>query len=244
MRVGILAVVLVVVGRTGSRGGGEGERAVARLRTSRAALRVGVMIRLPDFGGGLEMGASRSSSSSEDVASESSFAGCRDELGRPFWPVVEDRSNIFGRGVGRLSGFEYPAAALVLDLTPWRPVREVCGLCGLFVMRPWSVVPTHGSSCFSSSDSELSESIFGRRPRACPMICWSAVFCFADLVSASFFFLVSSRILVMESTGRDMVLMVEAFWVRARCFKRMYSAWWRCWVNVLATAWNSSSTMM
>lgn len=72
----------------------------------------------------------------------------------------------------------------------------------------------------------------------------NAAFIFTSLASASFFLRVSSRMVVVESTGREMFLIVDAFRSLATFRRRMYSAWWRCLVNVWATAWNSSSTMM
>ena len=71
-----------------------------------------------------------------------------------------------------------------------------------------------------------------------------AAFIFTALASASFFLRVSSRMVVVASTGREMVVIVDAFRSLAAFRRRMYSAWWRCLVNVWATAWNSSSTMM
>lgn len=76
------------------------------------------MMRLPGFGGRLGIGASRSSSSSEDVFSSVPFLDSEGALGLPLWSAVGDKSNIFGRCKGRLSGCANPAAALVLDLTP------------------------------------------------------------------------------------------------------------------------------
>ena len=145
---------------------------------------------------------------------------------------------------GRFSGLEYPAAARVCDVTPCKPVNPVRVFFGLVVMKRCSCVPCQGSSCLSSSKSLISLSSNGPFVRFGTLMLSSAAFIFTSLASASFFLRVSSRIVVIESTGREMLLMVGAFRSLAAFLRRMYSAWWRCLVNVWATAWNSSSTMM
>ncbi len=140
---------------------------------------------------------------------------------------------------------EYPAAARVLLLTPWRPVKDGAPVwLGLVVMNDCSTVPDHGASSLSSSahsSCSLSLSDLGR-----PLLLSlsTAAFVFASLACASLRFLVSARMAVMESVGREMVLIVEVWWVWARDFRRVYSAWWRCCVKVCAAERNSSSTMI
>lgn len=144
----------------------------------------------------------------------------------------------------RFSGLEYPAAARVCDVTPCKPVNPVRVFFGLFVMKRCKCVPCHGSSCLSSSKSLISLSSSRPFARFGPLMLSTAAFIFSSLASASFFLRVSSRIVVAESMGREMLLMVDAFRSLAAFRRRIYSAWWRCFVNVWATAWNSSSTMM
>lgn len=145
---------------------------------------------------------------------------------------------------GRFSGLEYPAAARVCDVTPCKPVNPVRVFFGLVVMNRCSCVPCQGSSCLSSSKSLMSFSLNGPLARFGALMLSTAAFIFTSLASASFFLRVSSRMVVIESTGREMLLMVDALRSLAAFLSRIYSAWWRCLVNVWATAWNSSSTMM
>ena len=141
-------------------------------------------------------------------------------------------------------GLEYPAAALVFDTTPWSPVNEVCFLDGL-ATRPCNVVPTHGSSSSSWISSSNSSSLSGGLlASAVPRICSTAAFLFEAFDCASLRFSVSGRITVVPSTGREMVLMLDALRVLARAFRRSYSRWWMCCVKSLAMDWNSSSTIM
>ncbi len=193
-------------------------------------------------GGGREgsrEGASRSSSSSvSDV--ESAAAGARVGLDAPAIGRAGANS-LVGCGGRFFSGFEYPAAARVCDITPCKPVNPVRSFFGLLVMNRCNCVPCQGSSCLSSSKSLTSLSSSARLGA---LMSSTAAFIFTSLASASFFLRVSSRMVVVESTGREMLLMVAAFRSLAAFLKRIYSAWWRCLVNVRATAWNSSSTMI
>ena len=195
-------------------------------------------------GGGREgcrEGASRSSSSVSDVESL-----------RPWATVVVFDVPVLGRAgsnslvdcKGRFSGFEYPAAARVCDMTPCKPVSPVKAFFGLVVMKRCSCVPCQGSSCLSPSKSLMSLSSEATLGRFGALMVSSAAFIFTSLAWASFFLRVSSRMVVIESTGREMLLMVDEFRSLAAFFRRLYSAWCRCLVNVWATAWNSSSTMM
>ena len=191
---------------------------------------------------GAREGASRSSSSEDsDVESSTSMAA---GILRPFaFPGV---------GVGLLglfdlcsffSGFEYPAAALVLAVTPCRPVKPVNALLGLVVINWCKCVPCHGASCpsfASNSLSSLSSSSFLRFG----ITLSTPLFVLASCASASFFFFVSARIVVMLSTGLEILEIVEAFRFLASFFRRTYSAWCKCAVNVRATERNSSSTIM
>lgn len=111
----------------------------------------------------------------------------------------------------------------MLDLMRCRPVRDVWFLLGLVVMKPRRAVPPQCPPSLSSSPDGSLSSDLGRR-RAVPLICSKAILFFACLVSASFFFLVSARIAVMESTGREMLAAVEALRALARVLSRMYSA--------------------
>lgn len=120
------------------------------------------------------------------------------------------------------SAFENPAAALVLDFMPCRPVRDVWFLPGLVVIKPWSAVPFQCPSSPSSSSEESPSSDVGLG--AVLLSCSNAVLFFASRVSASFFFLVSARIAVIESTGREMLETVEALRVLASDLSRKYSA--------------------
>ena len=142
----------------------------------------------------------------------------------------------------RFSGLEYPAAARVCEVTPCKPVNPGRVFFGLLVMNRCSCVPCQGSSCLSSSKSLTSLSSAGPFARFGPLMLSIAAFIFTSLASASFFLRVSSRMVVLESTGREILFMVEAFRSLAAFRRRMYSAWWRCLVNVWATARNSSST--
>ena len=201
-----------------------GSFAIAMRAISCAALLVGVSLGLLDAGIFRGAGASRSSSSSSPVVAVASSADCCGVVCLAAL-LLDVRSKGRAVGGGRLSGFEYPAAARVFDLTPCRPVKEVRSLRGL-VMSPCNVVPTQGSSSLvtSRSDSSLSLSVRGLLAAACAWICWRADFCFDALASAAFLLFVSSRMAVMESTGRDMVVIAEAFWTLARFLRRMYSA--------------------
>ncbi len=192
-------------------------------------------------GGGREgsrEGASRSSSSVSDVESAATGAGVG--LDAPALGRTGANSLVGCRG-RFFSGFEYPAAARVCDITPCKPVNPVRSFFGLLVMKRCNCVPCQGSSCLSSSKSLMSLSSSARLGA---LMLSTAAFIFTSFASASFFLRVSSRMVVVESTGREMLLMVAAFRSLAAFLKRIYSAWWRCLVNVWATAWNSSSTMM
>lgn len=112
---------------------------------------------------------------------------------------------------------EYPAAARVLLLTPCRPVRDGAPvLLGLVVMKDCSTVPDHGASNLSSSAHSSCSLSLSDRGRPLPLSFSTAAFVFASLACASLRFLVSARMAVMESVGREMVLMVlmvEVWWV-------------------------------
>lgn len=142
-----------------------------------------------------------------------------------------DSNGLVGCG-SRFSGLEYPAAARVCDVTPCKPVNPVRVFFGLFVMNRCNCVPCQGSSCLSSSKSLMSLSCSGAFARFGPLMLSTAAFIFSSLASASFFLCVSSRMVVVESTGREMLLMVDAFRSLAAFRRRIYSAWWRCFVNV------------
>lgn len=152
-------------------------------------------------------------------------------------------NNLVGCG-GRFSGLEYPAAARVCDVTPCKPVSPGRAFFGLLIMNRCSCVPCQGSSCLSSSKSLMSLSSNEPLARFGAWMLPIAALIFSSRASASFFLRVSSRMLVMESTGRDILLIVDAFRSLAAFLRRIYSAWWRCLVNVWAIAWNSSSTIM
>ena len=133
---------------------------------------------------------------------------------------------------GRFSGLEYPAAARVCDVTPCKPVNPGRPFFGLLVMNRCNCVPCQGSSCLSSSISLVSLSSRKIFARSGPLMLSTAAFIFNSRASASFFLRVSSRMVVVASTGRGMLLTLEAFRSLAALRRRMYSAWWRCLVNV------------
>ena len=173
-------------------------------------------------GGGREgrrEGASRSSSSVSDVESLAAWA-----------TVAVFEALALGRACskslvgckGRFSGLEYPAAARVCDTTPCRPVNPVRAFFGLVVMKRCNCVPCQGSSCLSSSKSLISLS--SKRPfaRFGTFILSTAAFTLILLASASFLLRVSSRMLVIESTGREMI--VDVFRCLAAFLRRIYSA--------------------
>lgn len=195
------------------------------LEALRAAISVAFIAEVSRIGAG----ASRSSSSVSSAVSSSDS-----DLFRP--EGLGARSNGLSavyEGLG--SDLEYPAAALVLDFTPWRPVKEFPPFLGLVVISPWRAVPRQCSPSFSSNVERSLSSDVGLGARV-PLSRSNMALFFASRASASFFLLVSARRAVMESVGREMVDSVEAFRTLASFLRRTYSAWWRCWVKVRATA--------
>ena len=205
-----------------------------------------------DDGGGLDgarVGASRSSSSEEEV-SGSDIILTKPTLPNPNTsPVL-----LFGVGLPpvlsllSVTALSNPAAALVFAFTPCNPINPVIPFLGLFTMNRCSCVPCHGASCpsfGSKSLSELSPSSFRFKFFLAPDV-RSLIPCFilSPRASASIFFLVSFRISVRPSTGLEISFIVEALRSRASFFNRTYSAWCKCAVNVRATERNSSSTIM
>lgn len=81
--------------------------------------------------------------------------------------------------------------------------------------------------------------------RVSDIILSSAALFFPVRTSASFFFLVSARMAVMESVGRAVMgCTVQPLRALAAFLRRTYSAWWRWEVKSWAAERNSSSTMM
>ena len=149
------------------------------------------------------------------------------------------------------SAFRYPAAALVCETTPCRPVSPARWFFrGLCVMKRCKCVPCQGWSDFPpSARSELlpslrSSSIGLWRPLFDAVMASTAPRTFLSCFSLSFRRLVSLRIAVIESTG----LMILSPLLSLRClaafFRRRYSAWCRCAVNWRAVERNSSSTII
>jgi len=116
----------------------------------------------------------------------------------------------------------YPAAALVCEVTPCRPVRLVKAFLGLVIMNRWSCVPSHG--CAWPSVSSMSLSSLAVTGRLGPLILSNPAFVLASCAWASSFFFVSARMVVMLSTGLEMFERVALFRFRASFLRRIYSA--------------------
>ena len=149
------------------------------------------------------------------------------------------------------SGFEYPFAARVLDWIPCNPDKEVRFFLGAGAMSPWSDVSFQGavSASYSSSEPMMlsSSEVTAILLRASDFILSSAALFLPIRASASFFFLVSARMVVMESVGRASGFVVgcrEVLRALAAFLRRTYSAWWRWEVKSWAVERNSSSTIM
>ncbi len=158
---------------------------------------------------GARDGASRSSSSSE----VSSFA-----TGAVALPCPCDCNAV----LPLCSDLSYPAAALVCDMTPCRPVRLAKAFFGLVVMNRCRCVPSHGCSWPSFSSRSLSSLVV--TGRLGPLMLSNPAFVLASCASASFFFFVSARMAVMLSTGLEIFETVALFRFFASFLRRTYSA--------------------
>jgi len=169
--------------RGGGRVGGEGRRYFrAAVEAGAVLVVVAVACELRAVCRTCVTVASRSSSSSEAVSSSSAVAEAPTTClsTATSGPV----SKIFGLETGAC-GFEKPAAALVFDITPCNPVKDICCLLELgLVIKPCNVVPAHGASSLATSSSDSSSlPDFGLFAAAFALSCSRADFCFAVFAS-------------------------------------------------------------